>query len=52
MKVQDVILKAMAKKINWLEAAEMRPDRMPDERWLPEVWLRRTDGPAAWKARR
>ena len=43
MKLQDVILKAMAKKISWLEAAEIvgvtRPDDAPDAGGISEVRL-------------
>ena len=31
MKLQDVLLKAMAKKISWMEAAEIRGGNRPND---------------------
>src|SRR5215469_18106796 len=49
MKIQEVILRAMAKKITWSQAARdhrhQRPADAPLVRALPGVWLRRAIRP-------
>jgi len=45
MKVQEVIMRAMAKKITWAQAGEiigLCERQVCLERTLPRVWLRRT----------
>ena len=47
MKIQEVILKAMAGKLKWWEAAEIsgdRPDPAPVAGALPGAWVQRAVG--------
>jgi hypothetical protein len=55
MKLQDVILKAMEEDQLAGRGGDhrgVRPDDAPDARSLSEVWLRRADGSAGWRAER